>query len=57
MKFHFQQLNEISFCIVNKTTLQVAIERGNPEIIQLLVFRPEIDVNMKSIVFTSTYLI
>lgn len=32
-----------------KTPLYTAIEKGNPEIIQLLLTRQELDVNLKSI--------
>lgn len=35
-----------------KTPLYAAIEKGNLEIVQLLLARPELDINLKSIYFT-----
>lgn len=35
--------------LIYKTALHLAIKAGNPEIVQLLLNRPEIDVNSKSI--------
>ena len=43
MKFHFSDLN--------KTPLHIAVERNNTEIVQLLLLRPEIDINVKAIYF------
>lgn len=37
------------FIYFNKTSLHVGIERGNPDIIRLILSRPETDVNAKSI--------
>lgn len=42
MKFQF-------FFLLNKTALIVATEKGNAEIVQLLLSRPELDVNHISV--------
>ena len=34
------------FC---KTALHIAVQKGNPEMVQLLLSRPEIDVNLSLI--------
>ena len=42
--------NEISnFFLLNKTALIAATEKGNAEIVQLLLSRPELDVNHISV--------
>ena len=41
MKFWFKNLN--------KTPLHMAVERGNEEVVQLLMLRPELDVNVKAV--------
>lgn len=38
-----------SILFIYKTALHVAIERGNPEIVKLILSQPEIDVNTKCI--------
>lgn len=38
------------FHFLNKTALHIAVETGNPEIVQLLLMREEIDVNVKSVI-------
>lgn len=49
MKFQKLVLMQFSFIFFNKTALQVAIERGNPDIVKMILARPETDVNAKSI--------
>lgn len=50
MKFLTIYLNEIKLIsIFHKTAMHVAIERGNPDIIKLILSRKEFDVNCKSI--------
>ena len=34
---------------IDKTALHIAVEKSNAEIVQLLLNRPEIDINFKSI--------
>ena len=40
---------KFEFNLFYKTALIIATENENPEIVQLLLSRPEIDVNIKSI--------
>ena len=50
IKFQFQQYNEISlFQYSYKSVLYLAVEKGNLDIIKLLLARPELDVNVQSI--------
>lgn len=50
-QFHFsfnfnkKKFNEISIWKINKTALDVAIEKSNIDIIKILLNRPEIRVN------------
>lgn len=46
---NFNFLMKFLFIYFNKTSLHVGIERGNPDIIRLILSRPETDVNAKSI--------
>lgn len=48
---------QFSLIFFNKTALQVAIERGNPDIVKMILERPETDVNAKSILITIFYTI
>lgn len=48
--FKISLLNEISFYFIfNKTALHIAVEKGNPEFVQLLLAHEELDVNSKLI--------
>ena len=43
-------MNEDVFInVINKTALYIAVEKGNFEIVKLLLSLPEIDINIKSI--------
>lgn len=37
------------FFIIHKTALHLAVEKGNPEIVQLLLSRPDINTNIASV--------
>lgn len=47
MIFFYYICNEIIIVFFQKASLQVAIEKGNLEIIQLLLTCPKLDMNLK----------
>ena len=49
MKFQKKIINEIFMFHFNKTPLYIAVEKENIDILKLLISRPEIDLNIKSI--------
>lgn len=49
-KFHIKIfLMKFAFFLFNKMALHMAVEKGNPDIVQLLLNREEIDVNIRSV--------
>lgn len=59
----FYEISELFILIIflilvfNKSPLHISVEKGNQEILQLLLQRPDIDVNAKSILINFFYTI
>lgn len=50
-EIYFNHLSNFLFLFFHKTALYMAVEKENPEIVELLLACKNIDVNMKSVLF------
>ena len=56
MKFKNKYFNEIILNILNKTAFYLAVEKGNIEIINLLLSNDKLDINIICILYIFVFL-
>ena len=57
IKFKLHTFYEISKTYFDQTALHIAIEKGNIDIVKLLLSSKDIDISIKSILIKSIYII